>query len=325
VNVVVDPVVILPPEPEGEVAWLEVVSGVDSLLAEGVVTGLCPNALRDAALATWFDGPAPDTGSGLPRLDLLRIASEMAGRLAGEFDQPLGEVLLDDVTLSPTYAPREFPEEHAAEFAEFIGYAACAKQDGVDLVMLVGPAASWTGEATSIEVRASILYRDSGDGDDQDKDGLGVVHACLTRTGTSTGILADLCEYPCRLIEHLEVGVRAFWVGTVNGDPEQVEFKIAADFENSLRQLGYQTNPRYAAACLRVMALIAGGRSQDVAGHPERDGAGGNNPTLTDAAGNTVHRSYLAQNSPNAHRLFWIRTQPPIFLNVTGHEGRPRI
>src|SRR4051794_16524192 len=41
------------------------------------------------------------------------------------------------------------------------------------------------------------------------------------------------------------------------------------------------------------MALIAGGRANEVAGHPERDGPGANNAVVTAARGHPVQRSYL--------------------------------
>lgn len=96
-------------------------------------------------------------------------------------------------------------------------------------------------------------------------------------------------------------------------------------FADSVKQMKYAQGNRRAGALLRAMAKIASGQAAELPGHRERRGKGANNQALLADDGCVVERSYLAQKSPNAHRLFWVRRPVPHMLNIGGHDSKPML
>jgi hypothetical protein len=266
--------------------------------------------------ASWFAGGSPS--------ELLRYFSEVMDRMEASAACPEGPVLLERVTTEPTYACPLIKQSERDEFVDHLGEAAVAKDDGENHLGILTEDSSWVKDGDNVLVEAQINCREAPGGEwFEPEDDLADVRAFLGRVTSATELFGACCESPEQLIRRVKFGVTAIWIGELGGNANDLKFDIGPELEKSLADMNYARNRRYAASCLRVMALIAGGREKDIKGHEERSGAGGGNPIVKDAEGNTVMRAYLAKNSPNANRLFWVRGTCPRFLNVTGHEGRP--
>src|SRR5262249_4805190 len=131
----------------------------------------------------------------------------------------------------------------------------------------------------------------------------------INRSEDVDEMLIACCSVPTALLKVPEFGVSAFWAVEFGGDPADLSFEIGSDFAESVNAMNYGRLPGHAKRCLRNMALIAGGRGSEVDGHEARTGQGGNDPVLRDSKGDAVMRSRLGNNTPDAHRLFWVRGQ----------------
>jgi hypothetical protein len=258
--------------------------------------------------------------------DLLRYFNEIVGRIGEDVHMKEGSALLDNVTVEPEYIACLGDGAGRKIFVEHLGEAGLANDDGGPHLGVLTHEGSWSEAGDSLEINAEIHMRE-GPGGEWYEPGYSSasLHAFLPRSHEVDELLAECCKYPCALMECVEFGVIAYWTAVLGGDKDVLDFELGPKFNESIAGLNYKRNTRYAKSCLRVMALIAGGRASEVEGHEERSGAGAENPVVCDVAGNPVIRSRLANNTPDAHRIFWIRGKKPIFLNVSGHEGHPTL
>ncbi|MEA2358222.1 MAG: hypothetical protein QOI62_1482 [Solirubrobacteraceae bacterium] len=273
------------------------------------------------AISAWLHA----SGSPLGVEDLVRVLEAVRGRLAVD-PLPAGhDVLLDAVDVTPNYVPSELGADLRGLFVEHLGLVGYRRLVDRLPAGVVTATSSWTG-AGEIAVEAEIQMRSTPNEPDHEPRGDDrFLRELLFAWVAPKELFELLAEYPCSLMGHLAVGVRAIWQGGMGEDPRELSFRLGPRLGSSIDAMNYSREPRRAKACLRTMAMIAGGRQADVPGHRERAGAGGNNRVITDNTGRTLHRSYLAQSSPNAHRLFWWDGPEPEFINVGGHDAAPMI
>lgn len=321
---VLDPVVLAPPAPAEKRSWVALMSALRKLISEECVSATCPEQLRDLMLARWFEAGGPWTGPD--GAELARVAGEVAGRLGAEITLEEGEAELTALELTPPYEVRPLGVEQGEIFAQHVGQAATRMQDDGRHLGLLGPASSWGEEGEIIRVEGLIDARLRPDGEVIEPEGeQAVLQAFLSRSDDTAGVVTRFCEHPCLLVQHPKFGARAYYAGAMNEDPSGLDFELGAEFETSVEAMNYAHDARYAKKCLRAMALVAAGRGEELMGHIEREGAGGNEPPVKDGDGKLVWRGYLAHKSSDAHRIFWVAGSKPKFLNVSGHGGRPAL
>lgn len=321
-QLVLDPVVIEPPDFAQRRRWVSQMSELRALLTEECIDGTCPSTLTDPILAKWFEGGKIDAEKG----ELARIAGEIAARLIDTVDLGGTEILLDQIVTDPAYAPDQIPGPLREEFEEHLADAAFAHQECALHVGVLSPPDSWSRPSDAVLVEASVLGREIPDSEMQEPEGPeSELRVFLPRSEAVTEVLKAACAHPCFLVQNLEFGVKAYYAGVLGGDPSDLDFEVGPHLAESIQSMNYSCDPRYAAKCLRAMALIAAGRGQELNGHIERRGAGGNNEFFKDDAGNNVWRTRLAEHSSDANRLFWVSKDAPRFLNVGGHESSPRL
>lgn len=275
-------------------------------------------------LARWFEAGGP--GTEPEGAELARVAGEVAGRLVSEVELDEGEAEFGALELAPPYEAGPLSVDEVETFNQHLGQAAMRTQDDGRHLGLLGPASSWGEESGSILVEGSIDARLRPNGDVIEPEGEGAsLRAFLSRSDDTAGIVARTCEHPCLLVQHPKFGAPAYYAGVMNEDPSGLAFELGAEFEASVRAMNYPHDTRYAKKCLRAMALVAAGRAEELMGHIERHGPGGNEPPVKDGDGRLVWRGYLAHKSSDAHRIFWVAGRKPKFLNVSGHEGRPAL
>jgi len=311
-ELVIDPARLTPPAAGEESTWARQIKKLLTLIVDGGVSVSCPQELRDLKYAQWFEEQES--------IDLLRYFEEFAGRVGNEAGMLAGDALLEQSAVEPAYIYEGLSPEDRSRFVEHLAEAGLAKEDGAAHAGLLTHAESWADESNPIRVDAEIHMREAPGGEwvDLPVDQSALL-AYLPRSLDADGVLASCCEYPCQLIENVEFGVRAFGV-KVGKEIGSGDFELGPNLVESLNQMNYRRDRRYAQRCLRTMALIAAGRGHEVDGHEERSGSGPENPPAK-YNGKTVMRAYLANRTPDANRLFWVRSDPPVFLNVTGHEG----
>lgn len=256
--------------------------------------------------------------------ELLRVIDPLSGRLR---QTPLteGEAAISEVALSPHYIADVEPVIGLA-WREHLGLLAVERQLTQRMIATLSRSSSWADEADHIEINAAleVVLNAHGDVDERLAEGE-ELHEFASRHSDIDALLEHLGEQPAFLIRFPKFGVRTTWRSKLGGTTPLPDFEISTNFVQSVVAMNYMNEPRRAAACLRAMALIVADRRDAVAGHPERRGAGANNPVVRDGRGYAVQRTYLAQHSPNAHRMFWIDAPTPHFLNVGGHEASPTL
>jgi hypothetical protein len=209
---------------------------------------------------------------------------------------------------------------------EHLGRAAVRRGDAGEDVGVLTRDSSWLQKGDTIEVEGAIALRQIGPGNVAEpaaKDA--AVRELLQLWPDQRSVLSALAQQPSALMTHLTCGMHAYLVGIMGEDDIELPMTFGPQFARSLDSLRYSRDKRRAGALLRVLAMIASGRACELAGHRERVGAGASNPIVCDAEGYEVQRTYLAQNSPNAHRLFWVKRPVPHALNVGGHDARPML
>jgi hypothetical protein len=255
------------------------------------------------------------------------LAYETASRLEKKSTYPEGEPLLDSIDLKPRYVNARLDMDGRGKLEAHVAEAACGKKDGSLHVGLLSPAESWEGQTAEILVEAEVLGREDRDsGLVEAEENQALLREFLARSEHPQDVLERCCEQPCALLAEPDFGVRAVWATHFGGDPAGVNFKVGSGFVASLRGLDYDRRAGDARRCLRIMAMIAGGRASEVEGHEHHEGPGTASAVLQ-VGGRPVIRSYLSNHVANAHRLFWIRGEDerPTFLNVSGHDGKPAI
>lgn len=307
--------------------WLARVEAFSDLVAEPAIAGSVPPsgaAVIHEAFADWdaLNQRLARAGLNLRADELLRVVDPFLGRLARS---PLErhEAVVSAVGTAPSYTAAVAPAT-ASEWHDHLGCLAVQMALSSQPAATVSRSSNWSHESAHIEVEASVdLLLDASEEEDDQFAQTGV-REYLTRVETVTDVYALLCEHPEALIAYPSLGAVATWYGKLQKVDPIGDFRLGPSFERSLRQMNYTRDSRRASACLRAMAIVAGGRGGSLPGHAERDGAGGNNPVLR-KAGHVVQRTYLAQNSPDAHRMFWLDAPVPVFLNVGGHDSAPEI
>jgi hypothetical protein len=310
--------------------WLQRVADLGDLVAEDAIVGSTPLAAKHALLADLADWDAvsemlDNARVGIRPDELFRIIDPLTGRLAAT---PLqhGEAALSDITLSPSYRRPPSNGEVAQRWEEHLALLALERTlRGRPIAVLSGEKL-WDTPCDRIEIEGTLdlLLDGNGDLDEQMSEGERV-REFAKRLSCVNDLFTHLASEPCLLIEYPRFGASVIWRERLGCQQSLAPFEIGPGLLASIRMMNYLHEPRRATACLRAMALIAGGQRDVLSGHAERDGAGAGNATLRDPEGHLVHRTYLAQNSPNAHRLFWVNAQPPRFLNVGGHDSRPAL
>jgi hypothetical protein len=323
VQFVIDPAVLGPPLDSDIAGWLQQIHELSALVEEQGIVATSAKLPRDQMVARWWSDW--ETQHGLAGFELARMAEEVSARIHGEAPSPQHPPLLDNVSLNPPYRENRIPDDGKKDLEVHFAEAACASRDGADQLGVLGPDQSWGDLGKHVLVQGEVLAREDPleglleeEPDDMD------LREFLRRSTIVHQIYSQCCERPCSLMKHLRLGVRAFWLVKFAGNPNDLEFTIGPNFEASLNAMNYPHLVANARKCLRVMALIAAGRGDELEGHEERTGKGGNNEVLR-VNGDPVMRAYISNRTPNAHRLFWIRKDTPVLLNVTGHDGEPAI
>jgi hypothetical protein len=285
------------------------------LIAESGLRATCPSELRHAMHARWFENGPPS--------ELLRVFSEIEGRLYDTVELSGGVVLLDKVSSDPIYVCAELDESQRRQFMEHLAEAGVANSEREGHTGVLSPDASWSETSQSICVEAEIVDREDPSAYLAERDLEARLREFLPRVPEINDVFAICAQHPCELIMNPAWGVRAVWVGVLGGDEEKLDFEIGPDFVASVSHLDYIHKPGLAAACLRAMALIAAGRGREVDGHETKKKGSGSETLRVD--GHAVMRSRIENRRPDANRLHWIRGPRPKFLNVSGHGGGPSI
>lgn len=322
-ELVLDPVVFRVP-PNGDLTtWGRRINRISSLIAHPFLRASSPARALDSMVATWYSAPEPQDGPAA--YELARFAHEAAARLANAPECRDGPPLLDNIKLDPAYVAPVLDNEARADFELHLGEAGCSQRDGGSHVGVLGPADSWEQDTPQVLVEAEILARDTIMGLTESESSEAFLREFLDRSSTVDEVLARCCDHPCTLLADPDLGVRVTWAAQFGGDPWNLDFEIGPEFIPSVKALNFDRRAGEARRCLRVMALIAGGRAADVDGHDDRETAAATSRVRKDRNGNTVVRSRLQNQVPDADRLFWARGAKPIFLNVAGHQGGPAI
>jgi hypothetical protein len=315
VQLVLDPITLGPPAPTEVAKWTRRMKELGDLIGQGGLRVTCPAELRHAMHAKWFEDGPPS--------DLIRVFSEVDGRLYEKVDIQGGAVLLDRPSSDPTYIVAEFSDAQRRQFAEHLGEAGAARSEQNDQVGVLSSATSWSEEQSAIRVEADVVECDGLSGLTASGNDGGRLREFLPRSSEVCDVIGRCAEKSCELIMKPKWGISVVWVGLLGGQEEELSFEIGDDFVDSVSALDYRHKPGLAAACLRAMALIAGGRSAEVDGHETRKKGRGSDVLRVD--GHAVMRSRIENRRPDANRLHWIRGPQPRFLNVSGHEGGPAL
>ena len=323
-QVTVDPLPFAPPGDGDLAAWTKMVRRVGSVISQAAVHGACSGSLRDKVIALWYSEQPED--SRFPGYEMARLAAETLGRLHDSPTFSRGAPLLDHVRCTPKYEADRLSQDERLALEENVAEAGCCKGEGNAHVGLLSSESAWSEPASHVLVEADIVARDD--------PAFGLVEPAsaevgirefLPRSDSIDEVLARCCEFPSILIGYPEFAVEAFWVSVFGGSVDSLDFEVGSDFEASVQAMNYLNEEGLARTCLRVMTRIASGQAGEIEGHRERQGSGPSDPPLCDRHGVPVMRAYLANHTSDPHRLFWLRSERPKFLNVTGHEGRPAI
>lgn len=324
IELALDPVMFRTPSDGNLSIWGDRIRQLTSLIAHPFLRGTSPERALNLMVATWYS--VSDRHEGLAGHELARFAYEAAARLEPTPDCPDGAPLLDNIELDPAYIAPALDAESRGEFEVHLGEAACVRRDGGPHLGILGPADSWEKDMPQILVEAEILARDDPTaGLAELEDSEAALREFLDRSTSVDDVFAQCTAHPCALLENPDFGVRVMWAVQYGGDPWSIDFEIGPDFVASAKALNFGRRAGEARRCLRVMALIAGGRDADVEGHDDRETAAATSPIRKDAKGNTIVRSRLQNGVPDADRLFWARSEKPVFLNVSGHKGAPAV
>lgn len=333
VRAAVDPALLYPPTSAEQLnSWLDAICEWDDVASFRALTLSCPKALHESALSSWWEHYQPisallaETGSPLAHQDLVRLCEQLRGRLLDGAAPHGGDVLLDQAVCRPDYQPPELAPVDRELFIEHLGTVAAFKDQDSTLATVITRPGSWSDPASAIEVSAVVALRigPTGLAEEPCEDDA-IVREFLSAWRDPTDAYLGFASCPCELIGDPVRAVKAFAV-KLGLDPPPLRFKVAPGFRDTLIGMGYRSTPGRAATCWRTMAMIAAGRAGDLTGlaaHPHRSGDGGDAPAVKDKAGRILYRGYLAQSSPNAHRIFWWSGRDPEFVGVAGHDDAP--
>jgi hypothetical protein len=317
VQLVVDPVWLSPPKDASGAEWLKKIEPLRELISAGSVKVSCPKDLRDQMIARWFED-----GS---HIELIRTLNELEGRLASTVKLDEGEAIFESVRASPGYIWEGLDVNQRETFTEHLAEAALADDDGQTHFGVLSPMESWSEAKSELLVEAEVLQRETSEGDLREPgEAEATLRSFLPRSESINTFFSTCSTKVCALAGDPEFGVKAYFIGALNGDPSDLQFEVGSEFVASVRSLGIDRIASNARTLLRTMALIASGKADQIEGHEERVSAGAGSKTLCQGECPVI-RSYVNNHTPNAMRLFWVRKERPLFLNVTGHEGFPAL
>ena len=328
-----DPALLLPPD--GAVlttgTWVIRVREWTDLVSRSGMPIACPSTLHSQALAAWWDerdrvvAALAAEGSPFGHHELTILVEELRGRLSPvALDD--GTVALVSTAASPEYIAPGFRPAQRVTYTEHLAELALARREAGDSAFVLTEERSWSSQVDSIEVRAEIgLYEERGEllGLDEEES---VLREQLDGCCAPVDIYRLLLSRPERLVDTPRFAVEAFGRTMLGLEPSEMRFQISDGFVASLYTLSYDREGGRAGTCWRAMSLVASGRAADAVGlnaHPVRRDAGGNADPITDPAGRTLMRGYLAQHSPSAHRLHWWGGPTPEFVSVNRHDDLP--
>jgi hypothetical protein len=311
---VLDPRVLAPPPLDEIEDWIELLDSLTTLAADGFCF-TAPRELRDQIVAAWYEGNNDVDASNQ---DLARLVQELVARLS----ETAEIALMDNVTVCPEYVASGFDDNQRKLFESHVAAAAAERDQGVPHAGVLGPQDSWAEPNDMLLAEGELIMIKDQDHEwadpDEDEERL---RAFIPLSHDLVTLMKRSCDFPCDLIQNLKIATTAYCVAELEMSVVDVAVVAKDTMTDSIDTLNYARDRRYAASCIRTMALIVAGRTIGLPGHLEREDSGPNEDYRRDGDGNVVVRTYLARRSPDAHRLFWVRTTPPVFLNVTTHEG----
>ena len=328
-----DPALLLPPD--GAVvtagAWAIRMREWTDLVSRSGMAIACPSALHSQALAAWWDerdrvvAALAAEGSPLGHHDLTILVEDLRGRLSPvTLDD--GTVALASTATTPDYIAPSFRPDQRVTYTEHLAELALARREAEDRAFVLTEERSWNSKANSIQVCAEIGLYEKGNelvGLDDDES---VLREQLDGCCAPVDIYRLLLSRPELLVETPRFAVEAFGRAVLGIESSDMRFRIGDGFVASLYALSYDREGGRAGTCWRAMSSVASGRLAEASGlnsHPVRQDAGGNADPVTDTAGRTLMRGYLAQHSPSAHRLHWWGGPTPEFVSVNRHDELP--
>jgi hypothetical protein len=327
---VLDPILFEAPAGDAEsvVAWLRDISEWATRIRDGPVVLVSPRDAEAAVLAQLFERRAQLEDSLRPgTLGFPDVVQAIEALRAQAMNRSLGGLAWNAVTTTPGHHVLVNSTGSDLDFPAACGDAAVQRRDAGAVVGVVAAARSWPdespllveGEIALWEVDNELAEPDEGERFVREYVGVWVDEQDLHQQYLSA---------PAELLDHLAVAVRVAY-HTAAGAPlsPEREFGISAGFASTLRAMNYDVvgNRGRLLTCLRAMAMIAACRAAEVSGleaHFHKVKAAGGEP-LRDSSGRRLYRGYLAQHSPNAHRLFWWEGAKPEFLGIAGHDDPP--
>ncbi len=316
-QLVVDPIWLSPPGQGEGTQWLRRIKPLQEIVDSGSVKVSCPKSLRDQMVARWFEGGSYN--------DLVRTLNELEGRLVEAVELDEGPALLDHANADPDYTWSELDDSQRETFIEHLAEAALARDEGQAHLGVLSPVENWSEPKEEVRIEAVVLERETSKGYlVEPNDEAASLRHFLTRSESIAAVFSVCSKEACALIRKPEFGIMAYFAGSLGGDAKDLRFEIGPAFLASIDGLGIDRVPSDARTLLRTMALIASGKGDQVEGHEERIQAGAGSKTVCHGE-HPVIRSYVTNHTPNAMRLFWVRKDRPLFLNVTGHDGSPAL
>jgi hypothetical protein len=315
--------------PDDFLAWVEASERWEELLADSPLSASCPAECQKEIYTLWsrhthIAKALAEQECPLGVHDLLRVLEAIMGRLLSDPTPEDQQVLLDDLSCTPEYCPPDASAHRVKAMIEHLGGLAVQRARSQVDGGVITRESSWSHRSTNVAIEGIVVLQQMGEGPLEEPDPEdSPVRELLPLWRDPAEIMKVLASQPCKLMPYLKFGVRTYWVGAMNEDCRDLLLTFGPDFANSIQHMNYANHGGRAGTLLRVMAKIAAGQAADVVGHPERKGAGASNEIVTDKDGYQVERSYLAQKSPNAHRLFWVKRNIPHMLNVGGHKSKP--
>jgi hypothetical protein len=333
----IDPVLLL--SPAGRLAqvdeWILRVSALAELLADSPLSGSCPEYLQDLAQATWWAqyGEMGDElkslGSPFTMNELLQVWEQLRGRLAGRALADDRSVLYSDLEVRPKYAPPIFAVAEHEAFVDHLGDLALLRRDDGEPGLVLTVEESWAAAMETIEVTGQIAVLADESGHEKEPTGEAAsLRELLIGCTTIEAARQAIANHPWRLVHHPELAIQLAWTVHSGGDVNDLDFRVADGFSETLVRMGYNTpaESAHVASCWRAMAYIAARRAGDLGSleaHAHKKGGAGA-PPVKDDEGRVLYRGAVFMGS-NAHRLFWWAGDVPEFVGVAGHDDKPPV
>lgn len=335
IDVVVDGAWLLPPHLAGISSdeWILLVGAWADVLADAPARTTCPRSLHDAALEAWWserDGVVDALkreGSPLTHQDLLQVLEQLSGRLVNEALPPNEEVVFTRVATEPEYSHPRLGHQ-SGDIEHHLAAVALCRRDRARPSSVITSSVSWNRSCDTIAVEAEIGLLISQAIESEPSGDAALIRELLAGVTTISALYGFLNKHPCALCMYPRLAVVAAYVAELGGEARELAFEVGDAFCASLRCMNYERQPGRAATCWRTMAFVAAGREselQSLQAHPHRQGTGAGARPVSDDVGRVLMRGYLAQKSPNAHRVFWWSGASPEFVGIGGHDSGPPV